>query len=381
MVELKPFFRKPENIMGRDRNYEGKHLDSAWECDFHIHGKKIALLGVPDARGVNGIEKICHESPGKIRNQLLQLISNHSNMVIDLGDLVEGKTFRDTFFALGQVVHALIEKNVVPVIIGCSDAFIYSIYNALSISNIKARHVHIDYRYDDLSEEYDIVTNDNYFGRIKEKFYNQISEISLLGYQTYYGSSESFSMSGDIPHTNYRLGWIRSNLLDTEPIFRNAEITTLDLNSVRISDNPANSLGMPNGLYAEEICQLAWYAGYSDKLSIFGVFNYISHFDNRDSGARLVAQIIWHFIEGFAQRQTEIPNENSEKFVQLHVNLESIGQKLVFIKSNKTGRFWLKINKSGTVPKEIMLPVSKQEYFNAVNNQVSDKMLFYLTQM
>jgi arginase family enzyme len=381
MIEIKPYFQQPEHLPGNTVCNTGMRIARAWENGFQLNGKKIALVGVPDTRNVRGIEKATPETTHKIRQQLSQLASCHSSLVIDLGDMVEGKTVRDTFFALAQVVQYLLGQEIIPVLMGCSDSFIYGIYNAIHNTNSIVRHVHIDYRFDNQIEEFDIVTNENYFERVLAHFPKNITEISLMGYQTYYEPSEPFSIKGEIPITNYRLGWVRDNLLETEAILRNAGLVTIDMNSVRISDNPANALGMPNGLYAEEMCQLAWYAGYADKLTVFGIFNYFAPFDNRDAGARLTAQLLWHFLEGYAQRQGETPNDGSEKFVQLHVNLDSIGQKLIFLKSNKTGRFWLKVSPGKEPLKEKMLPVSKQEYYNAVNNQVSEKILFYLTQI
>ena len=90
---------------------------------------------------------------------------------------------------------------------------------------------------------------------------------------------------------------------------------------------------MPNGFYAEEICQLAWYAGYSGQTSVFGVFNYFSDFDFRDTGSKLISQIIWHFIDGYMQNPSENPENGLKNFEQLHVFCEIISTDLLFIKS------------------------------------------------
>jgi hypothetical protein len=43
---------------------------------------------------------------------------------------------------------------------------------------------------------------------------------------------------------------------------------------------------------------LSRYAGISDKVSIFGIFNH----NNSSQESVLIAQIIWYFIEGFHYR-------------------------------------------------------------------------------
>ena len=51
------------------------------------------------------------------------------------------------------------------------------------------------------------------------------------------------------------------------------------MNSVRLSDSPANDDGSPNGFYAEEICQIMRYAGISGRIKSLGIFHYDSKSD------------------------------------------------------------------------------------------------------
>ena len=54
-----------------------------------------------------------------------------------------------------------------------------------------------------------------------------------------------------------------------------SSVTAFSMASVRSSDAPETRLASPNGLYAEEACQLARFAGLSDKLSVFQIFDLI----------------------------------------------------------------------------------------------------------
>jgi formiminoglutamase len=381
MIELKPYFRQPEHFPFNSSGRVGMKPALAWENNFQHLGHKIALVGITDCRAVAGKGNICGESVGKIRQQLSQLFSTYADLVVDLGDLIEGKTIRDTYFALSQVVFTLKQKKIVPIIVGGSDAFIYGIYQSYKDLDEPIRHAHVDYRIDNFHDELDIITNENYLQQAKIKLGNTMSELSVIGYQTYYNPSPPFAVIDGTTVMNYRLGWLRQNLPETEPLFRNANLATIDMDSVRMSDNPANTLGMPNGLYAEEICQLAWYAGYADSVTAFGVFNYFSEFDNRNAGARLIAQLIWHFVEGYSQRPNELVDSVGDKYIHLHVNVESLRQELVFLKSNKTGRFWLLLKNAEIHEHKKIVPVSKQDYLNAVNNQISERIFFYLAQL
>ena len=53
----------------------------------------------------------------------------------------------------------------------------------------------------------------------------------------------------------------------------------------------------PNGFDGKEICAISRYAGISNKVSSFGIFEYKS--SNEDEVTEmLISQIIWYFIEG-----------------------------------------------------------------------------------
>jgi arginase family enzyme len=54
---------------------------------------------------------------------------------------------------------------------------------------------------------------------------------------------------------------------ETEPILRSSHLMMFDLNSLRLSDAPGTSNKSPNGLYAEEACQIIRYAGLSNRIS------------------------------------------------------------------------------------------------------------------
>lgn len=58
----------------------------------------------------------------------------------------------------------------------------------------------------------------------------------------------------------------------------------------------------PNGFYGEEICAISRYAGISDKVSSFGIYEYNSKHDSNYQTAHLIAQMIWYFIEGVNYR-------------------------------------------------------------------------------
>ena len=84
---------------------------------------------------------------------------------------------------------------------------------------------------------------------------------SNIGNQSFLNSQETLELIHDLYFDSYRLGVVRSDIEEVEPILRNADILSVDLSSVRLSDAPATYEGSPNGFYGEEMCQILRYAG------------------------------------------------------------------------------------------------------------------------
>ena len=78
-----------------------------------------------------------------------------------------------------------------------------------------------------------------------------------------------------------RLG-VSKDLKILEPIMRDADIVSVDIGALRFSEAPANKNTSPNGFYGEEICTISRYAGISDKVTSFGIYEYNNLLDNND---------------------------------------------------------------------------------------------------
>ena len=69
------------------------------------------------------------------------------------------------------------------------------------------------------------------------------------------------------------------------------------MKSIKASELSSRQKFSPNGFDGKEICSLSRYAGISNKVSSFGIYEYKS--SNEDElTENLIAQIIWYFIEG-----------------------------------------------------------------------------------
>jgi formiminoglutamase len=171
-----------------------------------------------------------------------------------------------------------------------------------------------------------------------------------------------------------RIGDVRKAIYLMEPLFRDATVAVFDISAVRQSDAPGTVSPCPNGFYGEEICLLARYAGISDNLKIFGLFDVDPDLDIRNQTTGLAAQIIWFFLEGFAQKQYESPvlsMSNSGRFIRYHVRVTDLEDDLIFIKSNLTDRWWIEIPSESD--KSAYISCSHEDYLKANRNEVPER--------
>ena len=146
------------------------------------------------------------------------------------------------------------------------------------------------------------------------------------------------------------------------------------MSSIKQSDAPGNSTSSPNGFYGEEACQIAKYAGISDKVSSFGLYDLNPKFDRHNQTTHLAAQIIWHFIEGFYQRKKDYPFTDIDNYQKFIVHLVKINHDLIFYKSNKTDRWWLEIHFiKSLVNKKLIVACSYEDYQMACNHEIPDR--------
>ena len=304
-----------------------------------LEGVKIAILGVLESR--NSVDYIGEEFQlSEIRKALYKLFpGNWLHGMADLGDIQKGASVEDTYFALIQVVSSLVNANIIPVIIGGSQDLTYANYRAYDKISSMVNIVNIDKSFD-LGDSSKPINNGSYLGKIiLEQPYN-LFNYTAIGFQTYFNSQEEIDLMEKLYFESYRLGDISHSISLVEPVLRDADIVTLDLNSVKSSEVSLKQKHSPNGFNGREVCAISRYAGISNKVSSFGVYEYNPSKDD-EATAMLVAQILWYFIEGVNCRVNDDDFSNQSNFQKFTVLVED--EELVFYKSKKTGRWWVEI--------------------------------------
>jgi len=333
----------------------------------------IAIIGVLEYRNsVDYIEQTLNLN--EVRKSLYNLFpGNWTSKIIDLGDVLIGDQVNDTYFSVTHLVSTLLIKNITPIIIGGSQDLTYAKYRAYDNIKPMINIVNIDNSFD-LGDSSKPITNQSYIGKvILEKPYN-LFNYTAIGFQTYFNSQEEIDLMEKLYFEYERLGDISYNIKSVEPALRDADLVTIDLNSVKSSEVSLKQKFSPNGFNGREICAISRYAGISNKVSSFGIYEYKPSI-NDEATAMLIAQMIWYFIEGFNCRVKDDNFQNPDEFNKYTVLVQD--QELIFYNSLKTGRWWIEtpfLKPAHTKRnKYALLSCMQSDYETAITGNIPDR--------
>jgi formiminoglutamase len=333
----------------------------------------IAIIGVSEYRNSNNSlgENF---SLMEIRKTFYSLFpGNWSLNLVDLGDLKLGNSVSDTYLALESIVSGLLKNNIIPVIVGGSQDLTYANYRSYDFLQKTVNIVNVDSNFD-LGDSSKPIKNNSYLGKIILDKPHNLFNYSTLGYQTYFNSQEEIDLMDKLYFEAYRLGELSNNIRYVEPVLRDANIVTLDLKSVRSSELSSKQKFSPNGFSGKEICAISRYAGISNKVSSFGIYEYIPSVED-EATEMLIAQILWYFIEGVNCRVMDSNFYNEDDFQKYTVLIDD--QELVFLKSVKSSRWWVEIpflqNSNNKLEEHSLLPCMHQDYVDASKGVIPER--------
>lgn len=333
----------------------------------------IVILGVLENR--NDVNYIGEDfNLNEIRKSLYSLFpGSWSTNIADLGDIQKGESIEDTYFALKETLSTLIPKRIIPIIIGGSQDLTYANYRAYDSLMPMVNVVNVDRAFD-LGDSSKPIKNNSFVGKIIiDQPYN-LFNYATVGYQTYFNSQEEIDLMERLHFESYRLGEVSNDITLVEPVMRDANIVSIDLGVLKAAEVSLRQKVSPNGLDGKEICAVSRYAGISNKVSSFGIYEYKPSTDDEIT-SMLISQMVWYFIEGVncrVQDDNFADDKSHQKFITLADSHE-----LIFYKSVKTGRWWIEIpflsNVNNKLKKHTLLPCTHQDYLDACNDKIPDR--------
>lgn len=335
-----------------------------------LENYSIALLGVQDYRGYIG-NKGTEHAADEVRKQLYQFSAfTNGVQLLDLGNIQAGETYVDTLVALVETLHELFKRNIITIIIGGDAALASAQFKAYEIfeNPITVSHVASNVLWDNS----DMDIHKTY---LKDFFLsNFLKKYNLVAYQSYFMHEKQLSFLSSKDHDVLRVGKIREHVFEAEPHLREAAMVAFNINAIRYSDAPAQPEPSPNGMFGDEACAVARYAGMSDQLMSIGFYDYNPTLDKSNITAKQVAQMLWYFMEGISLRRHDYPIVNENDFSQYIVQIEDAENDFIFLKSRKSDRWWMKIMyDKKDLQKHKLIPCTYKDYLTALNNEIPER--------
>lgn len=337
----------------------------------------LVIVGVEEERGAIG-NAGTKKSPNAVRKHLYNLYQgDYSVRIADLGNIQAGATIQDSYFALKTVVEELVKQDILPIIIGGGQDLTYAQYIGYEALEQRVEVAVIDSKFDLDQAHIDNtpLNSTTYLNHIILHQPDYLFNLSNLAYQTYLVSKESINMYDKLFFSHMRMGMLSGKLDQAEPLIRAADVVSFDIGAIRASEAPGNANAQPNGLYGDEACQLARYAGISDKCSSVGFYEFNPTFDPMGYTAMLVSQMIWCFIDGYYNRKNDAPLIPKSAYIIYRTTLENDDYELVFVKSKKSNRWWMQVPYFGSRSvneRHYWVPCRYEDYQMAVDGDMPD---------
>lgn len=318
------------------------------------------------------------KTPDHVRYWLYRLFKgNYEVSIADVGNLNIRTSLEDVCQTLSDFLAMLIARKITPLIIGGGKEITYANYLAYKKLGRYCNLLNISSRlnFEEATEE---LTPHNYLSKILADQDNHLFNYSNIGYQTYFTPPELIELFRNFNFDLHRLGEVRMHIEETEPIIRDADFACVDLGAVKYADAPNCTFSTPNGLSADEICRLARYAGLSMKMSSAGFYGINPGGKAEWTDHHLMAQCIWHFIEGYYLRKPESMNTEDSQYLRFQVAMQGYPEEITFYKNKVTEKWWMGVPVAEKYMdkyhiREYLVPCSGTDYQVASRNEIPDR--------
>lgn len=324
----------------------------------------MVLVGCPEIRGSWQLYADKH-APDAIRQQFYSLYNWHQDIrLADVGNIIPGATLQDTYAALKTVIAELNDIGKTVIILGGSHDLTLAQYHAYA-SRKKVLEATIVDALIDLGME-SPNRSENFLMELLTGEPNFIRHYNHIGFQSYYVHPHMLETMDKLRFDCYRVGKVRENMEEMEPVIRNCELFSFDISAIAHAYAPCNNLS-PNGFTGEEACMLMRYAGLSPNINTIGIYGYVPEKDLDSLTAKQISQMLWYVLDGRSRGRREASLDERESFNEFHMAFAEV--ETIFLQSKKTGRWWMQL------PGNKFIACSYKDYLLARSNEIPERWL------
>lgn len=334
-----------------------------WEIDEQLGENAIVLLAVAEYQN-DGIHALDFDKNfQQIRENFYHLSrSNWQKKIYDLGTILPGSTFEDTCFALHQVVSEITQKGATVIVMGGTQALNYILYKSLKKDLVKVGTVDIKL---DIDATHENLNDRNHITKMILDETHRLLGFVNVGSQAPYIAKEEFDILEQLNFEDVRLGKVVEDVKLVEPLFRELDLLSVDMNAMQNASFSNVTKITANGFNEREICGLARYAGLGSMLKVLHIANFIPF--EKEADDALIAEMLWYFTE--AQN-----NQKPDSLLETY-RVQMDEDEIVFIKSITSERWWIEISADGATKR---VPCAEHDYLDALEGELPEKWLrFY----
>lgn len=342
MIDIQSYFSPVSSESYSDKEkwettQVGRGIGTHTEDSFpDVKFSEIAVFNISE---YDGSKNSPSEADCKIRALFYSFHHQDLPRIVDLGVLRLMPTRKESFEIVEKVCKELLYSGIIPFIIGGGHDVSYAVYKAYASLDRFMTLTTVDSRFD-IGLENDSLASFSHLGKMISYNPSRLFHYTNLGYQSYLVSNIATDMLEAMNFDAIRLGDLKANFNEVEPIMRNTDFLSFDISAIQYAYAGANVYASPNGLNGEDACKIMRYAGVSDKITAVGLFEYNQDLDLNYQTAYLLAEMLWYFVDGYKIRKNEL-NPNIKDCAKYTVAFEDGKNEIVFYKSQTSGRWWM----------------------------------------
>ncbi|HEY4205506.1 MAG TPA: formimidoylglutamase [Puia sp.] len=363
-------FLDPVNLaeVSQDQGYKdgqiGKLIDVYDEYFPEVEDANLVVVGCGEERGALR-DRTGAYAPDIIRSEFYQLYYWHTDIrLADVGNIRQGASLADTYAALKTVIRELTGIGKTVVVLGGSHDLTLSQYYTYADKKHIIEATCVDALID--LDIHSLERSNNFLMEMLTGEPNYIHHYNHIGFQSYYVHPHMLETMDKLRFDCFRLGNVKDNIEEMEPVIRNSHLFTFDISSIANAFAPANRVS-PNGFTGEEACILMRYAGLSHNVNTVGIYGYMPEKDKDQLTAKQISHMLWYLMDGKSRGRREAALSDREFFIEYRTAFAEV--ETTFLQSKKTHRWWMQL------PDNKYIACSYQDYLLASSNEIPERWL------